>query len=529
VHFLVAFFSGNSQSRELLHISNSSSNEDTGASFTSSEKRHGNLEFHSLFAEIAAAKTDPPRDLSMHVATSAPKASVFTQAKKFTLARTRERLSTASMASATEANSSSGCGSSNAFGASTTATSSLAFRIGGIASCERFQNVSESACILLPLPHEPVNALVVARILPGKLDRLMPSPSLNPPSADWPSQYAFTIWPSLILGATLAFLVPTQWIHHADRYRPSFFNFHPLVLFVYVPLAFGLFWPMFVALHAALVPSLGVARPGRITCAQALFVLSLVLAAPCVLLEVRALEALEAQRNAEAELRRKAAELDETKRRQASSEILAKGVLAFSEPLTPAQSWALSDYFVLHTLANDDCLHAAAQYHSSLVVLTRLAANKSCSPDGLQALYDDALVIQSQQAPTAYPNVDSLLIAIARNLGTPPDLLAKLVQHHLFGVRMEAARNPQTPKPAKIAYLHNILSSANFDERQYAAGDRDTPPDVLEQLATEPRFLRALANNPSTPRPILQHIADTTDNMLIRSAARQNLSSNHAN
>jgi hypothetical protein len=56
----------------------------------------------------------------------------------------------------------------------------------------------------------------------------------------------------------------------------------------------------------------------------------------------------------------------------------------------------------------------------------------------------------------------------------------------------------------------------------------DTPPTVLEQLASEPRFLNALADNPSTPIPILQHIADTTDNAMIRTAARKNLFSHQA-
>lgn len=356
----------------------------------------------------------------------------------------------------------------------------------------------------------------------------MSSPPRNPPSSHSSPVYAYTIWPSLIVGALLAFLIPRQWINYADRDRPSFFNFHPLVLFVYVPLAFALFWPLFVGLHAALVPSLRRARPRRIACAQVLFVLGLLLAAPCGLLEIRALRSLEATRNADAEVRRKQAELEENGRRQASGEILSNGVLAFTEPLTPAQSRALSDYLGVHTLAND-CRRAANQYHTSLVVLTRLAANKSCLPDGLRALYDAALVIQSQQAPTAYPNVYSLFIAIAGNPGTPPDILAKLLEHRLYGVRIAAARNPSTPKPPKMEYLRNILLSSTFDERQFAAGDRDTPPDILEQLASEPRFIGALASNPSTPGPVLQHIADTTDNMLIRSAARQNLASRHAN
>lgn len=352
----------------------------------------------------------------------------------------------------------------------------------------------------------------------------MSSPPTSAPnvehSSDVPPERAYTIWPSLLLSAILAVLAPTQWIGYADRLRSNWFNFHPLVLVVYVPLAFGLFWPIFVWLHTLAVPALPTARTRRIKTAIAIFVISMLLAAPCVFFEFRSLRRLEAEHQAEANRQKQMLEKEQADRLEAARRIRSDGVLAFQEPLSPAQSWALTDYMVLHPVP--DCLEAANQYRASIVVLLALAKSKSCPAPALQFMYDTAVSMRAEQKAIVYPDASYIFYAVATNPGSPPKLLVQLLDSDLYGVRVEAARNPSTPKREKIAYLRSCVARL-YADREYAAGDRDTPPEVLEQLASEPNFIGALASNPSTPISVVKRIADTSDNMMVRDVARRNL------
>ncbi len=316
-------------------------------------------------------------------------------------------------------------------------------------------------------------------------------------------------------------------IEYTDQYKSQLFNFHGLLLVLYIPFAFGFFWPLLVALHASYVPDLLRVRPRRCRLAAVLIIISSACSAPFIVAEVRSYRASENARLVEEQRRANALAQEQSNRIHASRQILAGGILVFSEPLTPEQAWALRDYFVFHALPDSDCLRAVQRYPSSLAVLTSLAGNKSCSPEALQTLYEAALLLQSTETPQTYPNADSLLTAIASNPRSCPTLLSKLLNSGLYGVRLAAAANPGVPKPQKIAYLRSSLASGNYKEREFAAADSDTPPEVLEQLASTPDFLGYLSNNPSTPDSVLQHILDTTDNSRIRENAMQNLARRH--
>jgi hypothetical protein len=225
---------------------------------------------------------------------------------------------------------------------------------------------------------------------------------MSSPTPLGPSPRAYTIWPSLILAAIFAFLVPT-WIDYADRLRTWLFNFHPLVLVLCVPLAFGLFWPVFVALHASAVPSLPVVRPLRVKVAKVLFTIGMLLSAPCVFFEFQSLKGLKAARDAEGQRRAEAAAQEQAKQSFASSQVLSTGIL-----LRAAHSGAIPSARQLLPLSFSPASGmppGRPALSHSLAVLIHLAGNKTCSPDALQALYEDALVLKSQETHPAYPAV----------------------------------------------------------------------------------------------------------------------------
>jgi len=74
-----------------------------------------------------------------------------------------------------------------------------------------------------------------------------------------------------------------------------------------------------------------------------------------------------------------------------------------------------------------------------------------------------------------------------------------------------AAANPKLPKAPKIAYLKRASFSKDIPESQEAAMNPDCPPDVLEQLATDPVRARDVALNPNAPIELLQRLVNTGD------------------
>jgi hypothetical protein len=334
-----------------------------------------------------------------------------------------------------------------------------------------------------------------------------------------------SVWPSILTALLLAVFLPWTWIAYAQKFEQRGLNFHALLMAFYVPIAFGTLWPLLVALHAILVPTLPRLRPLRPKIAAALFLISIACSVPFVRMEYRQHRENLARLRTQHQYFARAEAGERAGRAQANREIATKGILAFSEPLTSWQGAALHDYFVFHKLAPGDCLRAAQHYPTDVHVLIALANNKTCSPDGLKFLYDDAHSMQTSIHPMQYPNFDSLLIAVANNLNTPPLVLVALLQNDLPFVRIAAAKNPNTPKPQKIAYLKQAALSSNINERQTAAINPDTPPDILAQLASDPQCTRGVANNPGTPPPILQKLIDTNpDGSWVRRDALQNLS-----
>ena len=85
----------------------------------------------------------------------------------------------------------------------------------------------------------------------------------------------------------------------------------------------------------------------------------------------------------------------------------------------------------------------------------------------------------------------------AGNPNTPADVLTELAKDSNCVVRRNAAGNPNTP--AEV--LTELAKDSNYDVRYYAAGNPNTPADVLTELAKDSDcdVRRSAAGNPNTP------------------------------
>ena len=141
-------------------------------------------------------------------------------------------------------------------------------------------------------------------------------PELKPPSKACPP-----LWPSLLIAAILAIAIPVTHFFVSDPIGLTL-----VLLPIYIPLAFAFIWPIVVAIQGPI--------PGpwleRHTVAVVLFLTTLGSAALWM-------QGEEARQKEAMEELQKQQEL-----RTAKELISAKGLLAFTEPLKPAEADALT-------------------------------------------------------------------------------------------------------------------------------------------------------------------------------------------
>src|SRR6266704_948464 len=168
------------------------------------------------------------------------------------------------------------------------------------------------------------------------------------------------LWPSLLLAAVLAIVLPLMWLVPRDTGKP--FDFHIFLAVIYIPLAFGIIWPALVGLQALRNRS---ARQGglwRSRVAPALFVVSFICWVPLVRAEIelvrqeRALELFHASA-----IRQQSAE-----ELVAKNTIAAEGILAFAEPLKGSEGEVLVNYIHRHTLTPAELLDMSKHYQTSM-------------------------------------------------------------------------------------------------------------------------------------------------------------------
>jgi hypothetical protein len=296
---------------------------------------------------------------------------------------------------------------------------------------------------------------------------------------------------------------------------------------IYIPLAFGLIWPVFIASHALFTKSLHRIRVSRNWIAILLFPVSLCCSLPFMIGEyqsfVRERERARANQLWQVQWRAQQAE----ERQQADQAIRAGGITAFTAPLTAPQLDALKGYLENNSVATPDLLRASEHYRTSIPLMRYFADKYSCPPGVLESVFNNALSLQSHPPSSDTGEVWHILHSLAFNPNTPVPVLIKLLQNDSSGVRMAAAVSPRLPKPDKIAYLRRACASRDFGERKEAAGNPDTPPELLEQLAVDPITAGDVASNPSAPIDILETLANSkTEWLKIR--ARDSLAKRRA-
>ena len=105
----------------------------------------------------------------------------------------------------------------------------------------------------------------------------------------------------------------------------------------------------------------------------------------------------------------------------------------------------------------------------------------------------------------------------AGNPNTPVEVLTELAKDSNCDVRRNAAGNPNTP----VEVLTELAKDSNWGVRRSAAGNPNTPVEVLTELAKDSNWgvRRNAAGNPNTPVEVLTELAKDSDWSVRYSAA----------
>jgi hypothetical protein len=147
-----------------------------------------------------------------------------------------------------------------------------------------------------------------------------------------------SLWPSLVFSAVLAVVLPLAWI--SDRDVHEAWGLRILLAPIYIPLAFGLIWPIFTALQSLALWS----RPAptlRAWTAFIVFIASAICSEPFVAGEYDSLKQERERARTGASLFQAFQAQQAWERQQIQDEIRLNGFTGFSEPLTDLQAEAI--------------------------------------------------------------------------------------------------------------------------------------------------------------------------------------------
>jgi hypothetical protein len=314
-----------------------------------------------------------------------------------------------------------------------------------------------------------------------------------------------------VIAAVPAIWLPLAWISYSDKGRPTFLNFHIFLAVIYVPLAFGLIWPVLVGVEAWTMRTAGRDRRWPAKAAVIMFVVSALCSTPCILFEHRRLVDDREAARAEALRMQQFRAQQDSSRQEALAVIQANGIEAFVEPLTGPQVDAVNNYLDAHSNRPLELQSASKHYRSSVGVMKHLSEKRYSPPEVLDTIFENALDLQ--RSPS-FPNKGELAVVfynLAWNPNLPVPVLTKMLDNDDAGTRRAAAANPRIPKAAKIAYLRRAAVSQSLVERREAAQNPDCPQDVLKQLALDPVTSSCAASNPNLPLDLLQTLANSGD------------------
>jgi hypothetical protein len=332
-----------------------------------------------------------------------------------------------------------------------------------------------------------------------------------------------SLWPSLVISAALAVILPLGWISYRDAHEA--WRLRVLLAPIYIPLAFGLIWPVFIALQTLAMRSVPPAPSRRAWTAFIVFIVSAVCSEP-----FREYQSLirdrERARTAALLLPQIQAQQD-VEKQQAVEAIRANGISALTEPLTALQVDIVNSYIDSHSDSPLDLQTASEHYRTSLDIMGHLAGKRTCPPEVLETIFENAVHLQRDPAHSHGGNIFVVLVNIAWHPNVSIPVLTKMLENDDSRARMAAAANPKLPKAPRIAYLKRASFSQDIAERQEVAKNPDCPPDILEQLASDQVMAMFVASNPNAPIELLQHLANTGD-FATRSRAAENLAKRQA-
>ena len=370
-------------------------------------------------------------------------------------------------------------------------------------------------------------------------------------------------WLLVLVAGGLAYALTNAWITYSDReaHRGPWLNFHPAMVLIYAPLAFGILWPIFISSAAGIMRLAGQPRRWPAKTALVLFALSASCSTYFVVAEYRLLARARANIRAEEARAREIRLQERTQTPDARAVLEARGIEALTEPLTAAQVEAVKQYIDENSSDPYLLLMAARHYPRTVAVMEHLAEMKSCPPEVLDEVFEDAFYSQKYGVPlyevykglAQNPNtsaevleklLDNQYLTVQRaalknpqlpkaakvsyqqrlaiadpyfghqpqeqcaaSAACPVEELIALSESDFPGARQRAAFNPRLPKAAKIAYMKRVAMSAARIERIHIAGDPDCPPDVLRQLAMDPATSFYAVSNPAIPEDLLEKLS----------------------
>lgn len=318
-----------------------------------------------------------------------------------------------------------------------------------------------------------------------------------------------SLWLSLVISAALAVILPLAWIAYRDAHEA--WRLRILLAPIYIPLTFGLIWPVFIALQTMAIRSAAPAPSRRAWTACIVFIVAAVCAEPFIVAEYDSLMQDRERARTTALLLPALQAQQDWERQQVQDAIRKNGLTAFSEPLTALQAEAVERYIDGPSASNRDLQNLSEHYRTSLDIMEHLVDKKTCPPEVLETIYQNAVNLQRDPAHQHGGNIFVVLVKIAWHPNVSAPVLTKMLENDDSRARMAAAANPKLPKAAKIAYLKRASFSKDIAESHEAARNPDCPPEVLEQLATDPVRAMDVALNPNAPIELLRRLIDSGD------------------
>jgi hypothetical protein len=328
------------------------------------------------------------------------------------------------------------------------------------------------------------------------------------------------VWPSLLFAAISASVLSVMWL---TRGPDQMFDFRLLLAPIYIPLAFGIIWPVTVGFQALVMPAARDSKLRRNWAALILFVVSGIGWLPIVMGEWTASVQQRAYNKQQEEWRRQ----QQSEREAAQAAVTRGGLLAFEEPLKGEEGYALERYIDEHHLSTEE-MQQASEHYRSPQIMTQLAGKPYCPPEALKNFFEHATEQQRSVAEALASSVlGPVFTAIGKHGNTPVDVLVKMVRSDSPYVRMAAVANPNLPKAAKMTYLKKGCDYWWFAELRTVGGDPDTPLDVLLCLSVKPDAAYAVAMNPHTPTSVIAAMSKS-DNYWLKTAGEENLARRQA-